>query len=76
MTLFCMINEMCLLFGMKDRTIKVFEQMTFQEFYNKYHNTIISPTISKKRFLRANRFRRLFSRGVIWPGNRVYIPKY
>lgn len=65
-----------LLFGVKDRTVKVFEQMTFQEFYEKYNNTLISPTISKRRFLRANLYRRLFSRGVIRPGNRVYIPKY
>ena len=66
----------CFCFGHRDRTVKVFEEMTFDEFYDKFAGTIISPTITKKRFLYSNRYRRLFWRNVIREGNRVYIPKF
>jgi len=49
--------------------------MTFDEFYDKFAGTIISPTITKKRFMYANRYRRLFWKNVIQSGHRVYIPR-
>ena len=58
------------------RTIKVFQTMTFDEFFDAFNGTLISPTITKKRFMYANRYRRLFWRNVIKSGHRVYIPKY
>ena len=66
----------CFCFGFRNRTIKVFEEMTFDEFYDKFSGTIISPTISKNRFLYSNRYRRLFWRNVITSGRRVYIPRF
>ena len=50
--------------------------MTFDEFYDKFYGTLISPTITKKRFLYANRYRRLFRKNVIHIGHRVYIPSF
>ena len=66
----------CFCPGVRNRTIKVFETMTFDEFYDKFTGTIISPTISKKRFMYANRYRRLFWKNVIYSGHRVYVPKF
>jgi len=66
----------CFYPGVRNRTVKVFEEMTFDEFYDKFTGTIIPPTIIKKRFLYSNRYRRLFWRNVIREGNRVYIPKF
>ena len=66
----------CFCFWPRDRTIKVFEEMTFDEFYDKFSGTLISPTISKKRFMYANRYRRLFWNNVIYSGHRVYVPKF
>jgi hypothetical protein len=65
-----------LCFGQRNRNIKVFEKMTFDEFYDKFYGTLISPTITKKRFLYANRYRRLFRKNVIHIGHRVYIPSF
>jgi hypothetical protein len=66
----------CFCFVPRDRTIKVFESMTFDEFYDKFSGTLISPTITKKRFMYANRYRRLFWNNVVHSGHRVYIPKF
>ena len=66
----------CFCFGLRNRTVKVFEEMTFDEFYEKFSGAIISPTISKKRFMYANRYRRLFWNNVIRSGYRVYIPRF
>lgn len=66
----------CFCLGSRDRTIKVFESMTFDEFYDKFAGTLISPTISKNRFMYANRYRRLVWRNMIYSGRRVYIPKF
>ncbi len=66
----------CFCFGPRDRTVKVFEEMTFDEFYDKFYGTIISPVVTKKRFMYANRYRRLFWRNVITSGRRVYIPRF
>jgi len=66
----------CFCPGVRNRTVKVFEEMTFDEFYDKFTGILIPPTITKKRFLYSNRYRRLFWRNVIREGNRVYIPKF
>ena len=66
----------CFCPGVRNRTVKVFEEMTFDEFYDKFTGTIISPTITKKRFLYSNRYRRLFWRNMIHREHRVYIPKF
>lgn len=66
----------CFCFGLRDRTVKVFDDMTFDEFYDKFTGTLISPTISKKRFMYVNRYRRLFWNNVIRSGHRVYIPRF
>lgn len=66
----------CSCFGLRNRTVKVFETMTFDQFYDQFTGTLISPTISKKRFMRANRYRRVFWKNMIHIGHRVYIPKF
>ena len=66
----------CFCFGHRDRTIKVFETMTFDQFYDKFFEVLIPPTITKKRFLSANCYRRLFWQNMIYSGHRVYIPKF
>jgi len=54
-------------------SVKVHEKITFDAFYDKYIGIFISPIVSKKQFLRANRYKRLFWRGVIKSGNRVNV---
>lgn len=66
----------CFCFCPRDRTVKVFEEMTFEQFYDKFLGTLIPQTITKKRFMYANRYRRLFWRNVITSGRRVYIPRF
>lgn len=65
---------MCFLkYIFKKNTIKVYEEMTFSEFYDKY-SQLLMPRVSKDRFLRSNRYRRLFSNGTIRCGASVVIP--
>lgn len=66
----------CFCFRPRDRTVKVFEKMTFDQFYDKFSGTLISSTISKKSFMYANRYRRVFWRNVIRSGRRVYVPRF
>ena len=66
---------MCFLFFYKrDKKIRVYEDMTYGEFYDKYYKMLM-PYATKERFLRANRYRRLVSRDVIHTGDSVVIPK-
>jgi hypothetical protein len=37
----------CFCFGYRDRTVKVFETMTFEQFYEKFFGTIISDDYKK-----------------------------
>ena len=48
--------------------------MRYGDFYDKYSNMLM-PYVTKKEFLRANRYRRLVSRDVIRHGDKVVIPK-
>lgn len=74
--MFYRINvRMCFLFFYKrDKKIRVYEDMTYGEFYDKYCK-ILMPYATKKIFLRANRYRRLVSGDVIRRGDRVVIPR-
>jgi len=54
-------------------SVKVHEKITFDAFYDKYIGIFINPMVSKSQFLRANRYKRLFWRGVIKSGNRVNV---
>lgn len=66
---------MCFLFFYKrDKKIRVYEDMTYGEFYDKYYK-ILMPYATKKIFLRANRYRRLVSGDVIRRGDHVVIPR-
>ena len=58
------------------RTVKVFEQMSFDDFYDKFTGILIPQHISKKRFMYTNRYRRLIWKNVIHSGERVYIPRF
>lgn len=58
----------------KHKTVKVYEEMRYGDFYNKY-SKMLMPYTTKKEFLRANRYRRLFSCDVIRRGDNVVIPK-
>ena len=55
-------------------TVKVHQSMTYEDFYEKFHTSLM-PYCSHERFLRSNRYRRLFYGGIIRPGNYVFIPK-
>lgn len=61
--------------GPKVKTIKVFKTMTFDEFYDTYYGVLIPQSVSKKKFLYANRYRRLFERDIIKQGNCVTVPR-
>ena len=54
-------------------TVRVHQSMTYEDFYEKFHNDIM-PYCSRERFLRSNRYRRLFHGNIIRPGNWVFIP--
>lgn len=54
-------------------SVKVHEKLTFDAFYDKYIGIFIDPSISKMQFMRLNRYKRLFGRNIIKPGNRVII---
>jgi hypothetical protein len=43
-------------------------------FYDKY-SSVLMPYTSKERFMRANRYRRLFTGDVIRSGDKIIIPK-
>lgn len=58
----------------KHKTIRVYQDMRYGEFYDKY-SKILMPYATKTEFLRANRYRRLFSCDVIRRGDKVVIPK-
>lgn len=49
--------------------------MTYGEFYDKYCDLLFPQCMTKERFLRSNRYRRLFSGDVIRSGDHVVIPK-
>ena len=70
---------MCLLKIFKlyngNNNIKIFEQMTYEEFYNKFKD-ILMPGVSLKSLKRANRYKRAFVSTVIRPGDYVTIPKF
>lgn len=54
--------------------VKVHQSMTYEEFYEKFHTSLM-PYCSLRRFLRSNRYRRLFCGNIVRPGNWVYIPR-
>jgi hypothetical protein len=58
----------------KHKRIRVYEEMRYGEFYNKY-SKMLMPYATKAEFLRENRYRRLCSRDVIRGGDVVVIPK-
>ena len=65
---------MCFLkFKRRFKTIRVYEQMTYEEFYVRFKD-VLMPGVSLERFIRANRYRRLVN-PIIRPGNYVTIPR-
>ena len=57
----------------KRRTLrKIEEDTTFLEYYLKHSNDF--PNVTYDEFLRANKYRRLFSRGRLIAGGYVCIP--
>ena len=68
--------KMCFLFFYKrDKKIRVYKDMTYGEFYDKYYTIFMPSGITKERFMRANRYRRLVSGNVIRSGDHIVIPK-
>ena len=66
---------MCFLLCFKrDKRVRVFVDMKYGDFYDKYGD-ILMPFTSKARFMRANRYRRLFTGDVIRSGDKIIIPK-
>jgi hypothetical protein len=66
---------MCFLLRFKrEKRIQVFVNMKYGDFYDKY-SSVFMPYTSKARFMRANRYRRLFTGDVIRSGDLIVIPK-
>lgn len=61
-------------FSRQKTAVKVHQSMTYEEFYEKFHTSLM-PYCSLHRFLRENRYRRLFCGNIIRPGNWVHIPR-
>lgn len=75
--IFFQINvHMCFsLFCKREKKVRVYKDMTYGEFYDKYCDLLFPQCVTKERFLRSNRYRRLFSGDVIRSGDHVVIPK-
>ncbi|ABU43725.1 hypothetical protein AR158_C179R [Paramecium bursaria Chlorella virus AR158] len=57
----------------RNKRIQVFEEISYEEFYEKFHRSLF-PGTSLRSFIRANRYKRMFF-GTIRRGGFVSIPR-
>jgi len=68
-------KTMCLLkLFSNNNKIQIFEYITYEEFYEKFRDTLMPSGVSLNSFKRANRYKRAFVSTVIRPGDYVTIP--